>query len=183
MDMASLNTRVGWAANTNSSLGWFGDNTKPTYRSYGLENMAGYYWYQSNRSGWRWDWWNCNGTVQISNDYGEACGPVTSNWAYRLIVGPNCCQDGALVDNCNCNCVNNCGNCYDNCVGYAVAPYVYPTAMNCGSTYQCVQCDISGNCDSRAWMQPNCNCLQCNCACNCMNAGQCTQTNCNCDCG
>lgn len=193
MDMATLNTRIGWAASANSSIGWFRDNTKPAYRTYGLENMAGYYWYQSNLSGGGWGTSNCNGTIQVAWDYQEACGPYTANWAHRLVAGPGC-QDGALMGNCNCNCTNACGNCWTQCdgAGSEIGPYPLSAAQSTvggypwdcgGQTYQCAQCDVQGNCDSRTWLQPNCNCMQCNCACNCMWAGQCARySNCVCAC-
>jgi len=180
MDMATLNTRVGWASNANSSIGWFRDNSKPIYRTYGLENMAGYYWYQSNICGSGWTTWNCNGTILAGE--GNYGGTGNCHTATRTIAGPQCCQDGgAAMANCNCNCVNACQNCQYSILGLA-KPYAYP-GTNCDANYQCAQCDLSGNCDSRNWMQPNCNCVQCNCACNCYGAGQCVVNDCNCACG
>jgi len=162
-DIATLNTRVGWAASYNSSLGWFRDNAKSRYRTYGLNNMAGYYWYQSNISGSAWGTWNCSGYITV--------GAV------------NCETDnGPPMSNCNCNCNSNCGTAYNGqCVN--CSPVYFPgecvpvmTGINCTPTHWipavCGQCTMSGNCDTRAWMQPNCNCYQCNCACNC---GQCTE--------
>lgn len=172
MDMATLNTRVGWSANANSSIGWFRDNSKPIYRTYGLENMAGYYWYQSNISG------SFGGAYNCTVFHSATRPPVgADNCRYSLYqyVDINCCQDGGLGGNCNCNCANNCGNCY------SFGGYGNPYGVNGeGQCDQCAQCTINTNCDSRAWMQPNCNCAQCNCACNCYGAGQCVTTNCNC---
>lgn len=174
-DIATLNTRIGRAANTPTSLGWMRDNTKPSYRSYGLQNMAGYYWFQSNLSGWAWGTWNCNGTVHTS--WAANCA-TNCRYSIRTVAGINCCQDAALAGNCNCNCVNNCNNCYTGACGGAVN-----LSGLSGQCDQCMQCDISGNCDSRAWLQPNCNCMQCNCACNCFGAGQCqAPPNCACNC-
>lgn len=179
MDMATLNTRVGWAASANSSLGWFRDNSKSIYRTYGLENMAGYYWYQSNIANEGWYAYNCSGYV-----------------AYATT---QCCQDNrAPGGNCNCNCNSNCGTTYHGqCVNCNYPPQCWSelnpnwlpqcghspwmfTGVNCeGPRYApavCGQCTIVGNCDSRAWMQPNCNCAQCDCACNCGQCGgQCVQ--------
>lgn len=195
MDMATLNTHVpGWAANTNSSLGWFGDNTKPAYRRYDLEGMAGYYYYHLN----------------ISDDggfYAYACANTGGNFYNYVTV--NCCQDSpGIGGNCACNCNSNCGTDYQgqcvNCANCLPPPQqcyvgnpqctwisngvIYGSGVNCThiASYaaQCGQCYISGNCDSRAWMQPNCNCMQCNCACNCGQCGgQCAQcVNCNGNC-
>lgn len=202
-DMATLNTRVNWPATTSSSLGWFRDNTKPAYRTYGLNNMAGYYWYQSNLSGSAgWQSWNC-GSFECGMYDAYNCGdaPYTQHSVYLTVAGPNCCQDQAPpLDNCVPATVNACGNCYllgwnftDNCRYYGAGAFTGNCQVNfaqcvyyfdgaCG-TAQCAQCSVQGNCDSRAWMQPNCNCIQCNCACNCAQAGQCTQLwNCACDC-
>jgi hypothetical protein len=178
MDMASLNTRVGWAATANSSIGWFRDNSKPAYRTYGLENMAGYYWYQSNLSGNGWTTWNCNGVIHVG--YGGV-GGNNCHYGHRTIAAPQCCQDGAVMANCNCNCVNACANCryYSS---FGSQPYALTANNNCDGNFQCAQCDLSGNCDSRNWMQPNCNCVQCNCACNCYGHGQCIDLDCACAC-
>lgn len=75
------------------------------------------------------------------------------------------------------NCSNgNCGNCSMNCGD-----------LQCRDCYNCYSFDCL-NCDSRAWLQPNCNCMS-----NCIGAsgqpfqcnacGQVTYNcNCNCDC-
>ena len=65
------------------------------------------------------------------------------------------------------NCNN--GNCTSNC--------------NCGNI-QCNNCTISGavncaNCDTRAWLQNNCNCA---CTYNCNTAATSYNCDCNCDC-
>lgn len=162
IDMATLNTRIGYASNYNSSLGWFYDNTKPAYRTRGLENMAGYYYYASNISGTGWTTYNCSGYIAIATTYGS---------------------DGAILGNCNCNCTSNCGTKNQGqCVAGPITNYDFPqgstwSGANCTECYSytpavCSQCSISGNCDSRTWMQPNCNCMQCNCGSNC---GQCSE--------
>jgi hypothetical protein len=194
MDMATLNTRIGWPSTYNSSLGWFGDNTKPAYRSYGLENMAGYYWYHLN----------------ISDDggfYAYNCNCAGGNYLNYATV--NCCQDtGGVGGNCACNCNSNCGTLYNgqcvNCTGNPNCAYTDPpngfgeacacnvwnsgasgyagrdSGVNCvaalvAAPANCGQCYITGNCDSRTWFQPNCNCIQCDCACNCGQCAQCAQ--------
>lgn len=69
----------------------------------------------------------------------------------------------------NCN-VSNCGQC-------SLANCDFPNGTNCYTVTQCntVNC---ANCDSRAWLQGNCNC---NCTYNCAPSSV-TNINCNCNC-
>lgn len=75
-------------------------------------------------------------------------------WYQRNVDGN--CNNG----NCACNC-----NCYD-----------FP--QNCANCFNCANINCA-NCDTRSWLQNNCNCA---CTYNCAITGNCWQSNCNCNC-
>lgn len=112
--------------------------------------------------------------IDIKNETGDPL-PIELSWVYANTrsdqrPSPNALRSYAGMTwypkNTDGNCNN--GNCTNNC--------------NCG-IYQCVNCFISGNvncanCDTRNWLQANCNCActyNCNftttatydCACDC----------------
>lgn len=74
-------------------------------------------------------------------------------WAYYQKTNDGNCNNGNCGVNCNCAC----DFCQQNCVNCA--------AVNCA------------NCDTQAWIQPNCNCA---CTYNCNYYA--VNYNCNCDC-
>lgn len=179
MDISTMNQKFtavsGWAWNRQTGISELYALTKPGYKTYGLENMAGYYWISRNNSGTSWS---------MSN-----CGSLTSAWkgncAYNCVYSYassytlNCCQNG------NCGAgdigmVSNCNNCYTaQCGGviplgsYRWNGLFYEYARPGEQWNQCAQCNTYGNCDSGYQLQPNCNCNCSNCNCNCFGAGQC----------
>ena len=106
-----------------------------------------------------------DGVANLGALYGRA-------WYQQNTAGN--CNNG----NCNCNCVTmGLGNCGD---GNCTACQCNTSNCNCGgpSAFNCIIGTINcTNCDTRAWLQPNCNCA---CTYNCAVTGA-WYPNCNCN--